>query len=65
MKTFLDEMTKEEIDALEEACTKMAMNMGAPKDMFHPDYGWILRDGELTQAGADFLEKEYKDKGTK
>lgn len=30
---------------------------GAPADMWHPKYGWIIKDGEGTKEGAKF----YKD----
>lgn len=47
-------------EAIERAVKLAQENFGSPQDMWHPDYGWILKDGELTQEGADFLEKEYK-----
>jgi len=41
---------------LETAAIKSAANMGPAEHLWHPDYGWILRDGEFTEAGREFIE---------
>lgn len=47
-------------EAIEDAAIRSAQNMGAAQDIFHPDYGWIMRKGELTEAGIKFCE-DYPD----
>jgi hypothetical protein len=54
----LKDMTPEELAAIEDASVQSARNMGAPKDLFHQDYGWILIDGKPTEAYKEFYEKE-------
>ena len=46
-------MTEEEI---EEAALASALNMGAAKDLFHPNWGWVLLDGEVTEVGIEFFK---------
>lgn len=60
MKNFED-MTDEEIEAIENAAIKSAQNMGAARDIYHEDYGWLLRDGEMTEAGIEFFKKHFPD----
>lgn len=43
---------------LMDAHLKMVDNFGPAKDMFHPDYGWILKDGKLTPEGEKFYEEQ-------
>jgi hypothetical protein len=50
-------MTEEEV---EQAAIQSALNMGPAEHMFHPDYGWVLRDGVITEAGIDFFGKVYE-----
>lgn len=38
----------------EQACIENAKNFGEAQDIYHPDYGWILKDGKPTEAGAQF-----------
>ena len=45
------------VEDLEEAARIVRENFGEPKDVWHPDYGWILRDGKPTEEGV----KWYKD----
>ena len=50
---------------VEEAAIKAVENFGAPKDMYHPDYGWIVRFGKCTEAGELFykhLQEKRDDK---
>jgi hypothetical protein len=47
-------LTEEE---LEEMALKSAMNMGAARDIWHPGYGWILKDGQITEIGERFLKE--------
>ena len=51
-KNFLDD------DAVIEAAIRNANNFGPTPDMFHPDYGWIFRNNELTDAGVKFFEDQ-------
>lgn len=41
-----------------------AENFGAAEDLFHPDYGWILRYNKVTEAGKRFFE-DHKEHFTK
>lgn len=41
----------------EELALKSAMNMGAAQDIWHPDYGWILKDGQVTEVGKRFFRE--------
>lgn len=50
-------LEQEEIEA---AALKSMENMGAPKDMYVQEYGWVLKDGELTEAGFKWFD-ENKD----
>lgn len=50
------ELTQEEMETIEQAALLSANNLGATKDMFHPDYGWILKDGKITEIGFKFME---------
>lgn len=59
-------ITDEEI---EQAAIDSALNMGPAQDMFHPDFGWIIRNGIITEVGEKFFkyirEIEDYDKITK
>ena len=35
-----------------------ANNIGDFPDMFHPDYGWIRKDGKTTPEGLDYFEDQ-------
>lgn len=35
-------------------------DIGKEPDMFHPDYGWIRIDGNLTDAGKDYFEDQLE-----
>ena len=45
-------MTEEEI---EQACIDSALNMGPAENAWDPDYGQIIKDGQLTDAGIALL----------
>ena len=47
-----------------EASSKAIENFGAAEDVFHHEYGWILRDSQITEEGREFFKKYYgvKDK---
>jgi hypothetical protein len=47
-------------DEMVEAAILNANNFGKAVDMFHPDYGWILKDGEPTEAGLDFFQEQLE-----
>lgn len=51
----LGEEVKEE--DLEKSAIANAENMGEAKDLWHPSYGWILKDGKVTEAGMKFFER--------
>ena len=40
-------------------------NFGPAKDLYHPDYGWILKDGELTPEGKKYFDDQKRLKGIK
>jgi hypothetical protein len=46
-------------EIIEEAALRSAQNMGPAQDIWVPGYGWIMRHGEITQVGADWLEEVY------
>lgn len=52
--------SKEEIEneELAELCVQNANNFGPSPDMWHPQYGWITKDGKTTQEGLDFFEDQ-------
>lgn len=63
-----ENMTDEEIEQMCEIAAKNALNFGAPEDLAIPGYGWIIRKGEVTEAGKIWFEdnKEYfESKSTK
>lgn len=35
-------------------------HIGSEPDMYHPDYGWIRVDGQLTNAGKDFFKDQLE-----
>lgn len=37
-----------------------ANNFGKAADMYHPDYGWIIKDHKTTEAGIKFF-KDHKE----
>ena len=49
-------------EELEKAMLKSAENFGAAENIWVPDYGWILRDGEPTEEGLrlykELIEEE-------
>lgn len=56
-----DPMNNEEFEeALIKAAKLVAENMGCPNDVFHPDYGWIVRNGKGTEEGLKFYEEVLK-----
>lgn len=56
MSGLIDEEKEKE---LEKSAIANAENMGEAKDLWHPDYGWILRGGKVTEAGMRFFERHY------
>lgn len=57
--TDFENMTDEEkMKVIEDCAIKSAQNMGAPTDLWHPKYGWVLRGGKATEAYKEFYEKE-------
>lgn len=37
-----------------------AGDIGSEPDMFHPEYGWIRKDGELTERGKDYFKDQLE-----
>lgn len=35
-------------------------DIGSEPDMFHPNYGWIRIDGQLTEKGVEYFEDEFE-----
>lgn len=54
-------MSKDEEQALIESLELCLKEGGAPTDMWHPDYGWILLNSEITAAGLLWYQNEVKD----
>jgi len=52
MKKTQDQIEEEMV----EAAIMNAGNFGAAVDMFHPDYGQILKDGKPTEEGLAFFQ---------
>lgn len=50
-------ISKEVMEAIEKAAAENAANFGTAKDIFHSDYGWIMRNGELTEAGLKLVKE--------
>ncbi len=53
MKTYSEE-------EILEAALKSIDNFGPATDLYHPDYGWILKDGVCTKEGEKFYEDQRK-----
>jgi hypothetical protein len=49
-------MTEEEEKALEEAALLAVADFGAAENAWHPDYGQIIKDGKLTEAGIQLMK---------
>lgn len=47
---------------IEAAAMESAANFGPAERIFHPDYGWILWDGEITEAGKQFAKDHLENK---
>lgn len=47
-------------EMVERAAIESAANHGAPDDMFHVDYGQILKGGEITEEGIKFFKENYE-----
>lgn len=45
-------------EELAELCIQNANNFGPSPDMWHPQYGWLIKDGETTEAGRNFFEDQ-------
>lgn len=53
--------TQQEIeDEIVEASIMNAGNFGAPVDMFHPEYGQILKDSKPTPEGLEFFAEQLE-----
>lgn len=51
--------TQEQLDQESfEATMKMADNFSDSTDLYHPDYGWILKDKILTEEGKKYFEDQ-------
>lgn len=56
MVDFKDMTEEEQQKIIEDAATRSAQNMGAPKDMWIVGYGQILKDGKPTESGLQWYE---------
>ena len=54
-----EDISEEEIEL---AALTSLKNFGAPLDIYHPDYGFILRNGKATENSRKFYEN-YKNQG--
>ena len=53
--------TDEELELeLEKAALENAANFGAPENVWHNEFGWIVMDGKITQQYIKMMEKKYK-----
>lgn len=57
----IEDMSEEELKAIEDAAILSLVNMGAAQDLAVPGYGWILRNGKPTEAGIQWY-KDNEDK---
>jgi hypothetical protein len=57
MTKAFEDLNPEEMMALEEAALLSALDMGPAENMWHPDWGQIIKDGELTEAGKRMFEE--------
>lgn len=54
-------MSKEEIEAALIEAVKFAEREGkCPKDVYVEGYGWIIRNGQSTEAGVRYFEEVLK-----
>lgn len=57
MSKPISEYTAEELSALIEESLKTISREGScPSDLWHPNFGWILRHGIPTKAAKAFIE---------
>lgn len=49
--------TKLTEDQIEELALKSLENFGEPQDLYHPNAGWILRKGKITQTGWGVISR--------
>ena len=47
-----------EWDGMEKAASEAVANFGEAKDIFVPDYGWILKDGKTTHEGLEWYNEK-------
>lgn len=45
---------QEILDGLLDAANAVKNVGGAPKDIWHPEFGWVLRDGKATESTEAF-----------
>lgn len=50
-------------DELLKAVEYLQREGGDPQDMWVPDYGWILRNGQPTEAGLEWYKANYDKDG--
>ena len=56
-----DKKTQLELETeIEEAAIMSAGNFGESPDMFHPEFGWIVKDGKTTEAGINFFKEQLE-----
>jgi hypothetical protein len=59
IKPMIDNKNTLSEQEIEELTIKSAQNMGAAESIFHPDYGWIVLDGKVTECGESFFDEYY------
>lgn len=55
-------LTEQQQKDLEDTAKKSAQNMGAPKDLWHNVFGWIILNGVVTREGEFFLKVMLEEK---
>lgn len=48
------------LEQIEKARQLIRESAGCPEHFYHPDYGWCMRDGKLTEVGKKFVADFHK-----
>lgn len=50
-------------ECLIEATEFLSKEGGMPENMWHPEYGWLIVNGEPTEAGVLWYQETFKEDG--
>lgn len=56
----MSKKVKPDFKALRNLITSTTEFSAGPRDVWHPDYGWVLRNGEPTETTEAFYESVIK-----